>query len=256
MGKGIEDKVTDEQTAKHYVAQVGSYEGHLTRIDLISHDDPFSRDSISQFVDLRQEVLDTAVKVLAPSTPEQIEIFAIGPTASIRDLKTVTDRDQRVVDSLVLGGIFLILVALLRQFTIPVYLIVSVFFSYLVTLGVTFAVFWLLDPTGFTGPRLEGADVPVHDPDRSGRGLQHLPDDAYPRRAGGAWEVKGSHRRVDKDGQHHFELRDHHGRNVLVPARRIAGRNAPARLRTGLRRAAGHICRPPDSCAGVSRAPV
>jgi RND superfamily putative drug exporter len=151
FGQGFEKAVEGEQTTKHYVAQFGEYAGHLTRLDLISRDDPFSRDSITQFVELRQEVLDTAVKVLAPSEPDQVEIFAIGPTASIRDLKTVTDRDQRVVDSLVLLGIFLILVVLLRQFTIPVYLIVSVFFSYLVTLGVTFAVFWALDPGGFTG---------------------------------------------------------------------------------------------------------
>lgn len=151
IGQGLEDAVAGEQTTKHYVAQFGKYEGHLTRIDLISRDDPFSRDSITQFVELRQEVLDTAVKVLSPTSPDQIEIFAIGPTASIKDLKTVTDRDQKVVDSLVLLGIFLILVILLRQFTIPVYLIISVFFSYLVTLGVTFAVFWALDPAGFTG---------------------------------------------------------------------------------------------------------
>lgn len=151
IGEGLENAVEDEQTTKHYVAQVGDFAGHLTRIDLISRDDPFSRDSITQFVELRQEVLDTAIKVLSPSSHDQVEVFAIGPTASIRDLKTVTDRDQKVVDSLVLLGIFLILVILLRQFTIPVYLIISVFFSYLVTLGVTFAVFWALDPAGFTG---------------------------------------------------------------------------------------------------------
>jgi len=94
-------------------------------------------------------VLAEARKFL--STDAKLTVYGIGPTASIRDLKTVTDRDQRVVDSLVLLGIFLILVALLRQVTIPVYLIVSVFFSYLVTLGMTFTVFWALNPSGFAG---------------------------------------------------------------------------------------------------------
>jgi RND superfamily putative drug exporter len=42
-------------------------------------------------------------------------------------------------------------VVLLRQITIPVYLILSVFFSYLVTLGATFTFFFALDPSGFAG---------------------------------------------------------------------------------------------------------
>ena len=121
----------------------------MTQIDFVSTDDPFSRDSIRQFVELKEDVLAEARKFL--STNAKLSVYGIGPTASIRDLKTVTDRDQRVVDSLVLLGIFLILVALLRQVTIPVYLIISVFFSYLVTLGATFAFFYAIDPSGFAG---------------------------------------------------------------------------------------------------------
>ena len=81
----------------------------------------------------------------------ETEILAVGPSASIRDLKEVTDRDQIRIDILVLSGVFLILVILLRRPAISMYLIVSVFFSYLATLGVTFAVFYCLDPAGFGG---------------------------------------------------------------------------------------------------------
>ena len=79
------------------------------------------------------------------------ELLLVGETASIRDLKDVTDGDQIRIDILVLASVFLILVILLRQPAICLYLIVSVFFSYLATLGVTFAVFWLRDPAGFAG---------------------------------------------------------------------------------------------------------
>jgi putative drug exporter of the RND superfamily len=75
----------------------------------------------------------------------------VGPTASIRDLKTVTDHDQIKIDLLVLASVFLILYGLLRKFAISLYLILSVFFSYFVTLGVTFIVFWAMDPAGFAG---------------------------------------------------------------------------------------------------------
>lgn len=142
-------KITLLKAQEHYFSRTEPYEGSMTQIDFVSNDDPFSRDSIRQFVELKEDVRTEARKFL--SSDATLNVYGIGPTASIRDLKTVTDRDQRVVDGLVLMGIFLILVALLRQVTIPVYLIVSVFFSYLVTLGMTFTVFWALDPSGFAG---------------------------------------------------------------------------------------------------------
>ena len=142
-------KLTLHKAREHYVSKTESFKGSMTQIDFVSSDNPFSRDSIRQFVELKEDVLAEARKFL--STDAKLDVYGIGPTASIRDLKTVTDRDQRVVDGLVLAGIFLILVVLLRQITIPVYLILSVFFSYLVTLGATFTFFFALDPSGFAG---------------------------------------------------------------------------------------------------------
>src|SRR5690606_6378741 len=78
-------------------------------------------------------------------------VAMIGPTASIRDLKTVTNADQIRIDVLVVVSVFLVLVILLRRPAICGYLIASVFFSYLATLGVTYAVFWGIDPAGFAG---------------------------------------------------------------------------------------------------------
>lgn len=142
-------KLTLHKAREHYVSNTESFNGSMTQIDFVSSNDPFGRDSIRQFVELKEDVQAEASKFL--SSDAKLDVYGIGPTASIRDLKTVTDRDQRVVDGLVLMGIFLILVALLRQVTIPVYLIVSVFFSYLVTLGATFTFFFALDPSGFAG---------------------------------------------------------------------------------------------------------
>jgi RND superfamily putative drug exporter len=156
FGEIIKKRVVRHKVAEFYIGQHGEYAGNLARLDLVSKDDPFSRDSIRQFNQLRAEVLATANKFLVGSDETgSVEVFAIGPTASIRDLKAVTDRDQRVINVLVLGGIFAILLVLLRNFanhiTVSMYLIASVFFSYMVTLGVTFAVFWAIDPAGFTG---------------------------------------------------------------------------------------------------------
>ncbi len=137
------ERIRHERIANHYTSTKEPLKGQVTRLDVVLLDDPFSRNSITQF----ERLMD----VVRKSVPEDIEAYAIGPTANIRDLKAVTDRDQIRIDSLVVCGVFLILVILLRKPAVSLYLIVTVLFSYLVTLGVTFAVFWLLDPSGFAG---------------------------------------------------------------------------------------------------------
>lgn len=144
-----EERVTQHRVKERYVAQTGDHATHITRLDFLSVDDPFSRDSIAQ-LDILKEAIQEAIRKTLPEADSTI-IHALGPTPSICDLKATTDRDQIVVDSYVLIGVFLILLLLLRQLVVCSYLIVSVFFSYLVTLGVTFAVFWLMDPSGFSG---------------------------------------------------------------------------------------------------------
>ncbi len=129
-----------------YESYVSNVDKSATRLDLIPESDPFSRDSITQFNTFKQRFIDTL-----PEGLNGAEVYFMGVTASVADLKVVTDRDQVRIDILVLGGVFLILVILLRRPMISLYLIASVFFSYLATLGVTFAVFWAMDPAEFAG---------------------------------------------------------------------------------------------------------
>ena len=141
--RGLEQRQVKKRMAELYVSSTADLKGRVLRVDLVLKKDPFARNSIAQFESIRQSI--------ETSIPAGLKVFTLGPTASIRDLKAVTDRDQIKIDILVLGAVFLILIVLLRRFTISLYLIVSVFFSYFVTLGVTFAVFWAMDPAGFAG---------------------------------------------------------------------------------------------------------
>ncbi len=166
---GIKARHAQKRMQQHYVSSQGELAGKVLRVDLVLQEDPFARNSIAQFESIRRSI--------ETSVPAGLKVFALGPTASIRDLKIVTDGDQIRINSLVLVGVFLILIVLLShtsvgkligaiatqgdtsavlrelvsRFSITVYLIVSVFFSYLVTLGITFAVFWAMDPSGFGG---------------------------------------------------------------------------------------------------------
>lgn len=106
--------------------------------------------------ELRDEFDPNLFAMLTKYSPDDLpddvgEMHFIGATPSIYDLKYTTDRDQIRIDILVLSGVFLILVLLLRRTAVSGYLILSVFFSYLATLGVTFVVFWALDPSEFGG---------------------------------------------------------------------------------------------------------
>ncbi|VAX37931.1 FIG00929111: hypothetical protein [hydrothermal vent metagenome] len=132
---------------KRYVSNQRELKTHVTYINVIFDDNPFSRNSIEQF-----ETLKRAVPTLLPEEfAKNTELYFIGPTASIKDLKSVTGRDQIKVDALVIIGVFLILVILLRRVAVSAYLILSVFFSYLVTLGVTITYFSMISPGEFAG---------------------------------------------------------------------------------------------------------
>jgi len=123
-----------------------SIDPSVTRLELVFHSDPFARDSIEEFRRFRAQFSE-----YLPAEISNAEFAFLGATPSLSDLKDVTDRDQIRIDALVMLGIFLILVVLLRRPGVCAYLMFSVFLSYLATLGITFMVFWALDPIDFAG---------------------------------------------------------------------------------------------------------
>lgn len=118
----------------------------VTRLDLIFKNDAFSRTSIDEFRHLRDRFRD-----LLPEEMKDATVQFAGETSGLSDLKSVTDRDQKFVNTLVVLVVFVILWILLRRPWICSYLMVTVLFSYFATLGCTFLVFWLADPGGFAG---------------------------------------------------------------------------------------------------------
>jgi RND superfamily putative drug exporter len=131
----------------YFVSDVPEFGNHLTRLELELKFDPFSESAID-FLD----PLEAAVRRLLPGELESgSELTFSGSTVSLRDLKTVGMHDRTLINWLVVASVVVILVILLRQFILTLYLVLTVLFSYLVTLGVTFCVFYLADPHGFPG---------------------------------------------------------------------------------------------------------
>ncbi len=135
-----------ERALQHYVGQ-GTGGPPVTRLDIVLSVDPFSRQSI--------QVLDRIEDAIRRGLPEQLagnsEIYPIGPTASVRDLKVVADHDRLLINGLVIAVVLGVLLLLRLGVGLSLYLVATVVFSYLASLGVTFALFWALDPQRFTG---------------------------------------------------------------------------------------------------------
>ncbi|WP_237729275.1 MMPL family transporter [Schlesneria paludicola] len=115
---------------------------HVTRMEITAEVDPFARDSMNHLTRLENEI----ARLMPAGLKDGTKIFVSGSAASIRDLKAVTDGDQVRIDLLVVVGVFVILVLLLRKVALCTYLILTVLFSYLVALGVTYSFFSLTDP--------------------------------------------------------------------------------------------------------------
>ncbi len=133
------------RTKAYFISQSGPYADKLTRLELILHCDPFSREST--------EVLDRIEKQLqglaAHSADWQGTRFdLVGITAAIRDLEIVNNGDQRRISVLVTLMVLAVLLAILRNVVVCLYLILSVLFSYFVTIGFTESFFaWLWGDT-------------------------------------------------------------------------------------------------------------
>jgi RND superfamily putative drug exporter len=119
---------------------------HVTQLQLVMDRNPLARESLA--------LLNHIEKVTRQEMPQELkdgEVLFFGLTPSILDLRETTDNDRLRIEFLVVACVFLILVILLRRPVVSLYLIASVLLSFFTALGATFALFWLLDPDGFSG---------------------------------------------------------------------------------------------------------
>jgi len=127
------------RTKSLYLAQSEKLAGQVTRFDVITHYDPFSIEAA--------DLLDRIDRRLDKLTQDEASVWHgtnfvyAGTTAGVRDLKAVTLSDQWLIERLVVIAVLAVLIVILRRPLICVYLIVTVLFSYLVTIGATELVF-------------------------------------------------------------------------------------------------------------------
>jgi RND superfamily putative drug exporter len=142
------------KTQEIFVATNGDLAGKVTRFDLILDYDPFSEQA--------SEVLEKVETFLHKQSLDEASAwhgttFAFsGTVAGIRDLKLVTQSDNQRIQILVILAVLAVLLAILKKPLVCIYMILTVLFSYYVTIGTTEWFFAWLD-----GPEFRGLDWKV-----------------------------------------------------------------------------------------------
>ncbi|QGJ69375.1 Membrane protein actII-3 [Planctomycetales bacterium 10988] len=126
-------------------------EGVVTQMDVVLSSGPFALESLV-WLDRIDERIQQEIH-----NPDSYwygtEVDYTGTAPGIRDLKAVTDYDRSLIQPLVVMAVLMILFVLLREPVVCCYLMLSVLFSYFVTMGVTDLLFaWLY------GASYEGLD--------------------------------------------------------------------------------------------------
>ena len=133
-------------TKARFLTQVPRLVGEVARFDLVFRDEPFSPQAVAMLD--RLEAYLARQRVDSDSPWFGAKFAFVGTTVGVRDLAEVTASDQRLIQRLVLIAVLAVLLVILRRPLVCIYLILSVLFSYLVTIGVTQLWFaWLYGET-------------------------------------------------------------------------------------------------------------
>ena len=129
-------------------ARFVSADGGTARIDVVLQQNPFAEESLDIVPELRELARESAASAgLDPSG-----VLVGGDTAAEFDARTAGNRDSRVVLPLILLAIGVVLAVLLRSLIAPLYLVVTIAFTYFATLGLAVVVFLVVFDHAGIGP--------------------------------------------------------------------------------------------------------
>ncbi len=127
------------RTKEYFLAQQPQLRGEITLLRVMTDRNPFSTEAIDLLGKIESNLQEEIDRLPPPWNKTQV--YALGTTPSIRDLMQVTTQDQRRIELGVVVAVFLVLLIILRRPLVCAYMILSVVFTYYVTLGITEAFF-------------------------------------------------------------------------------------------------------------------
>ncbi|BBI32167.1 MMPL family transporter [Cohnella abietis] len=117
-----------EQALNYYISQ----DGLTTKIELILSANPYSKNALDTIPAITQKLRES----LSSTALVNPEIFVTGISAKYNELRSISYRDFLRTGILMLVGITLVLMLLLRSIIAPLYVMLSLGFNYLITMGI------------------------------------------------------------------------------------------------------------------------
>ncbi|MBW7474427.1 MMPL family transporter [Paenibacillus oenotherae] len=114
-----------------------SEDGLTTRLEIVLDVNPYSGDALL----IVDKIRDTMRQSLANTAIVDPQVSLSGTSAQIHELKDISRNDFTRTGTFVLVGIFIVLMLLLRSVLAPIYVLLSLGFNYLVTMGIVEFIF-------------------------------------------------------------------------------------------------------------------
>jgi len=124
--------LSDNQELQKAVDNYISQDGKIAKIEIVFDINPYSKEAMDSI-----PIIQSAIKQSVQGTIlQELDVKMSGNTATYTELKEISANDFISTGGLMLAGIFIILVILLRSIVMPLYLLLSLAFNYLVTMGI------------------------------------------------------------------------------------------------------------------------
>ena len=114
-----------------------SYNQNMLRYDVVLNINPYSNEALDFIPKLRNNLSEA----LDSSSLIEPNIYVGGETAEAYDTRTAAKRDTFLVLPLILLAIGIVLVILLKSLVAPLYLLMTIIFTYFSTLGISIFIF-------------------------------------------------------------------------------------------------------------------
>lgn len=144
-GWNLPQEVLEQDEFKKSLDFYMSEDGKIAKLEVVLAINPYSKEAMSKMDEIRSSVI-SSLNGTALSKPD---IKLAGQTANYHELDHISQNDFYRTGGFVLIGIYLVLALLLRSLLMPLYILLSLVFNYLVTMGIVEFIFVKL--LGFDG---------------------------------------------------------------------------------------------------------